>query len=158
MADLFGGLGGFMKGLSSFMPQDDPDTKIFNANNELNELKQRELQLYAEIGKKVISDVGSRPEFSDIVSELQENQRRQIKIKETLKTAEDEKKEKQRIEQEERKALTCPNCDYVNPEGVKFCQECGTKLGAPGKGTCPGCGTKNPPESRFCGECGHKLL
>ena len=40
--DLFGGLGklgGLMKGLSSFMPQDDPNTKIFNAQNELNELK-----------------------------------------------------------------------------------------------------------------------
>jgi hypothetical protein len=52
MADLFSGLGGLMKGLSSLMPQDSPDTKIFNANNELNELQQRELKLYAEIGKK----------------------------------------------------------------------------------------------------------
>lgn len=158
MADLFGGLGGLMKGLSSFMPQDDPNTKIFNANNELNELQQRELELYAEIGKKVISDIGDRPEFADIVSELQENQRRQVKIREVLKAAEDEKKEKERKEQEEKEALTCPNCDYVNPEGVKFCQECGTKLGAPSKSACPGCGMKNPPESRFCGECGHKLL
>lgn len=28
--DLFGGLGGLMKGLSSFMPQDDPDAKLIN--------------------------------------------------------------------------------------------------------------------------------
>lgn len=158
MADLFSGLGGLMKGFSSLMPQDSPDTKIFNANNELNELQQRELKLYAEIGKKVISDIGNRPEFTDIVAELQENQKRQIRVREILKAAEEEKEEKQRKEQEEKEALTCPNCYNVNQEGVKFCQECGTKLGAPSKSTCPDCGTKNPPETRFCGECGRKLL
>lgn len=76
MADLFSGLsglGGLMKGLSSFMPQDDPNTKIFNAKNELNGLEQRELQLYAEIGRKVLPGISDRPEFAGIVNELQEN-------------------------------------------------------------------------------------
>ena len=37
--DFFGGL---MKGLSGFMPQDDPDVKIMNAQNDLNDLLKEE--------------------------------------------------------------------------------------------------------------------
>jgi len=160
MADLFSGLsglGGLMKGLSSFTPQDDPDTKIFNATNELNELQQRELQLYAEIGRKMIPSVRDRPEFAAIINELNENQKKQVQIKEKLRAAEEEKKEKKRKEKEQLEARTCPNCSFVNPEGSKFCQECGEKLGTLSKSICPKCGTENSPQSRFCSECGNKL-
>lgn len=158
--DLFGGLGklgGLMKGLSSFMPQDDPNTKIFNAQNELNELKQRELELYAEIGKRVIKEVSTLPEFAEIIDELHSNREKQQKIADKLRQAEEEKKEKELREEEQRASLTCPNCDTINPENFKFCQECGTKLGIALKSLCPQCGTKNPPQTRFCGECGCKL-
>lgn len=79
-------------------------------------------------------------------------------MKESLRTAEEEKAEKERQEQEKKAAFTCPNCSTVNPEGVKFCQECGTKLGVKLKSVCPKCGTSNPPDTRFCGECGNKLI
>ncbi len=49
--------------------------------------------------------------------------------------------------------MQCPQCQHENPEGVKFCGKCGTKL----ERLCPECGTANPPDNQFCHECGHSL-
>ena len=49
--------------------------------------------------------------------------------------------------------MKCPNCQFENPEGIKFCGECGAKL----ERLCPSCSSSNPPNFKFCGECGHKL-
>jgi hypothetical protein len=49
--------------------------------------------------------------------------------------------------------MQCPKCLFENRVGVKFCEECGTKIEL----VCPGCGAKAPPRSKFCGECGHIL-
>ena len=47
----------------------------------------------------------------------------------------------------------CPQCQHENPEGMKFCVECGAKL----ERLCPECGFSNSPTNKFCGECGHSL-
>ena len=44
----------------------------------------------------------------------------------------------------------CGSCGFENPEGKKFCEECGTKL----IHTCPSCGSEVRPTAKFCGECG----
>jgi class 3 adenylate cyclase/tetratricopeptide (TPR) repeat protein len=49
--------------------------------------------------------------------------------------------------------MECPKCQFDNPEGLKFCNQCGNKLDV----TCPNCGSMNAPGSKFCGECGHNL-
>ena len=49
--------------------------------------------------------------------------------------------------------MKCPKCQFENPEGVKFCVECGTRLEI----ICPKCGYSNQPQFKFCGECGHNL-
>jgi hypothetical protein len=49
--------------------------------------------------------------------------------------------------------LKCSKCQFENPEGTKFCGECGAKL----EKFCPGCGHFNPPLFKFCGECGQPL-
>ena len=49
--------------------------------------------------------------------------------------------------------MKCPKCQFENPEGAKFCNECGHKFVL----TCPECGTANQPGSNFCYECGHDL-
>ena len=49
--------------------------------------------------------------------------------------------------------MKCPECQFENPEGIKFCGECGTKL----ERICPKCNSSNPPQFKFCGECGHNL-
>ena len=49
--------------------------------------------------------------------------------------------------------MKCSKCQFENPPGVKFCNECGSKL----EFACPQCSKVNPPGSRFCNECGHNL-
>ena len=50
--------------------------------------------------------------------------------------------------------MKCPKCQFENPEGQKFCNQCGNKLEV----ACSKCGDVNPPGSKFCGECGHSLI
>ena len=52
-----------------------------------------------------------------------------------------------------RAAMRCPQCGSSNPEGAKFCNECGSKF-PPG---CHVCGKMNALDSKFCSECGHRL-
>ena len=49
--------------------------------------------------------------------------------------------------------MKCPKCQAENPEGIKFCGDCGTKL----ERICPSCKFLNPPSFKFCGECGQSL-
>src|SRR5712692_5133811 len=49
--------------------------------------------------------------------------------------------------------MHCPSCGQDNPEGMKFCGECG----APFKNRCPQCGFENLPRIKFCGACGAPL-
>ncbi len=49
--------------------------------------------------------------------------------------------------------MQCLKCQHENPEGMKFCGECGSKL----ERACPDCGTANPPANKFCGGCGQPL-
>src|SRR3989441_4104815 len=48
--------------------------------------------------------------------------------------------------------MNCQSCGRANPEGVKFCGECGTALKT--EVTCAGCGSANPPGIKFCHACG----
>ncbi len=49
--------------------------------------------------------------------------------------------------------MKCSECNFDNPEGMKFCGECGEKLAT----NCPECNFKNPPGFKFCGNCGYEL-
>jgi len=50
--------------------------------------------------------------------------------------------------------VQCPNCGFDSLAGMKFCGQCGTRLGR----VCETCGFSNPPDYRFCGECGARLV
>jgi class 3 adenylate cyclase/tetratricopeptide (TPR) repeat protein len=46
--------------------------------------------------------------------------------------------------------MQCSSCRSDNPEGSRFCLQCGAGLGT----TCPGCGADLPGGARFCNQCG----
>jgi class 3 adenylate cyclase len=49
--------------------------------------------------------------------------------------------------------MRCPSCGFENPDGMKFCGQCGATLGP----YCPRCGFENPSGFAFCGQCGAAL-
>jgi class 3 adenylate cyclase/tetratricopeptide (TPR) repeat protein len=49
--------------------------------------------------------------------------------------------------------MKCPKCRTENPEGAKFCIECGKAM----EFRCPKCGAITPAKGRFCMECGHNI-
>ncbi|MFQ5973134.1 MAG: AAA family ATPase [Alphaproteobacteria bacterium] len=49
--------------------------------------------------------------------------------------------------------MDCASCGATNPEGKKFCGDCGAALNV----RCSSCGSDNPPGNRFCGDCGASL-
>lgn len=49
--------------------------------------------------------------------------------------------------------MKCPACQFENPDGMKFCGQCG-KPCAP---SCPGCGAEVPAGMAFCGQCGTRI-
>src|SRR5262245_30221591 len=49
--------------------------------------------------------------------------------------------------------MRCASCGFENPDGVKFCHECGRPL----QNRCPQCGGDNPLAAKFCGACGAAL-
>ena len=154
MSELFGSLGGLMKGLSNFMPQDDPNTQLFKLQAEVTDLKKKENDLYARLGRAAEAQYGldGFGELADqlrlVQSELAENQQK-------LNAAKAEAEAREQAAQQAAQSRTCPQCGWENPEGTKFCQECGTQMSQPS--FCPNCGQQNPSGTRFCGGCGTKL-
>ena len=49
--------------------------------------------------------------------------------------------------------MRCPDCDFNNPEGMRFCGYCGVPI----CNVCPECGYGNPIQSMLCGKCGIAL-
>jgi class 3 adenylate cyclase len=49
--------------------------------------------------------------------------------------------------------VRCSTCQHDNPDGSKFCLQCGAGLGV----RCGGCGVELPSGARFCNQCGARL-
>ena len=151
---LGGVLGGLAKGFSGLMPQDDPEVRLMTLQGEVSDLQSQEMSIYGQIGKLALSKgSGQFPELENKLKLVQEN----LSDAQTkLKQAQEEKDAQERANRAEEEKSTCPNCGVRNPDGVKFCQECGAKLGS-SKLFCTNCGAEQPAGTRFCGECGTKL-
>ena len=154
---------GLVKGLSGFMPQDDPDVKIFNAQTEIKEINEKVEKVYARLGRELYQKDGGEG-FPQIKAELDMLVANQAAAREKLQTAKAEKAAKERAAEEERaraEANSCPNCGTPNPDGTNFCCECGTKLIKPeqpaAKKFCTNCGAEIAPGQRFCTGCGTKI-
>ena len=147
----FGTLGGLMRGLSGFMPQDDPEVKLMNLRSRLEELQSEEDSLYAEIGRRAAAEAPGR--FPEQEAELVCIRNKRAAAEAELSGAQQEQRQADRDRRREETRRTCPACGFQNPNGVNFCQECGAKLGL---SVCRVCGAELPPGTRFCGTCGAK--
>ena len=49
--------------------------------------------------------------------------------------------------------MNCPSCQTANPDGAKFCFNCGAALAL----TCSHCGAPLPAGAKFCSNCGTKV-
>ncbi len=152
-SDLFGGLGGLVKGLSSLVPQDDPGIQTFTAQSEVSGLRKQESEIYAEIGKAVVAQQGADA-FGELGAKLKLVQMNLASAEGKLNAAKQQAEEAERQAAAAAAALRCPSCGYDNPENTKFCQECGTPMGPKAPSFCSSCGVELAPNTRFCGSCG----
>ena len=143
-----------MKGLSNFMPQDDPKTQLFKLQSEVSDLKKQETELFTEIGKKAIEQYGLEA-FGDTANRMNLIRANLAAAEQKLAEAQGIAKEKEAAEKAALAGRTCSQCGCENPEGTKFCQDCGSKLGAANH--CPACGAENPANVKFCQQCGGKM-
>ncbi len=158
-------LDGLVKGLANLAPQDDPEIKMYNAQNELKELNEKEEAIFAKLGRKLYEENGKEA-YPDEAVQLDALAANRAEVEARIAQMQAEKEERERIAAEERAAReaaealrTCPNCGTVNPEGTKFCGDCGTKLpdkAESGKRFCTQCGAEIGVGMKFCGECGAK--
>jgi hypothetical protein len=155
LGGLGGALGGIMGGLakSGLVPTDTPEGKLLNAQGELSDLQKQEADLLLEIGRQAYKQNPSAWPQDAKLRLIQENIA-------TAQAALNEAQQTQRAADEAKAAEDakgrCPSCGHKNPEGVNFCQECGTSLAAAGPRHCTSCGAELSPGTRFCGGCGAK--
>ena len=162
MAGFFDGL---VKGLASLAPQDDPEVKIFNAQNELKALDEKENAIFAQLGRQVY-EAGGKEAYPEAGVQLDALAASRAQVQQKVTQLKEEKAAKERAEAQaaaERAAAeaarTCPNCGTVNGEGCKFCCDCGTRLPEPApaepkKRFCTACGSEVVEGMRFCSACG----
>jgi hypothetical protein len=65
----------------------------------------------------------------------------------------DDAREEEMTSNQTAATVTCIECGFENPAGIRFCGQCGAALPL----LCPACGAENPPELKFCGQCGGPL-
>jgi hypothetical protein len=159
--DLFGGLGGnlggalggLMGGLakSGLIPKDTPEGKLLAAQTDLSDLQKQETDLLIEIGRQAYEQNPSAWQQDSKLKLIQQNI---AAAQATLDEATTAQKQAEAEKAAEDARGRCPECGYKNPEGVKFCQECGSPLAAAGPRHCTACGAELAAGTRFCGGCG----
>ena len=157
--DLFGGLGnlggalgGIVSGLakSGLTSSDDPAVKLLNAQNEVMDLQKQEAEILTEIGAQAFDQNPGQWPQADKLNLVRANLR---VARQSLATLKQEQEIAQKAQEAEDAKGRCPECGHHNEEGIKFCQECGTKIGS---SFCVGCGAELAQNTRFCGTCGAK--
>ncbi|MDR0490422.1 MAG: zinc ribbon domain-containing protein [Oscillospiraceae bacterium] len=132
------------------MTLEEMKSRTEEITQQVSEFERTELKLYAELGKKLLPELEESSEHAPLVTKLKVIGDRIASLR----------SECANLEEEYKKSIaerTCYACSFVSPEGARFCEECGAKLGEPPKEYCKACSTMNRPGQKFCGECGAKL-
>ena len=147
-----GGLGGVLGGLAkAAVPQDSPEGKLLAAQSELADLQKQESQILLEIGRQAYAcDPSVWPQDAKLRLIRQNITTAQATLDQAKAAQEQANAEKAAEDAKGR----CSSCGHKNPDGVKFCQECGSSLAAAEPKHCTSCGAELSRGTRFCGECG----
>lgn len=156
----FSKIGGFFK---SQTDPESPEAKIYALEKNINALAQKQNKLYTDIGKIAVQKYGYA-EFAEAGAELEGLDKEAAEMNALMQSYQEEIEKRQAAAAAAREAaanaaaasLVCSSCGAQNPEGYRFCQECGTKLEAPAKSFCGECGAELVAGARFCGACGAK--
>ena len=150
--DIFGGLGGLFGGIAkAVVPQDTPEGKLLKAQSDLSDLQKQESEILLEIGNQAYSqNPDAWPQDAKLKLIKQNIALSQALLDEAKQAQEQASAAKDAEDAKGR----CPECSHKNPDGVKFCQECGTSLAAAGPKHCTSCGIELAAGARFCGGCG----
>ena len=119
-------LEGIVKGISGFMPQDDPDVRIFKAQNELKDIMEKIEAAYARLGRQVYEADGAEL-YPELKAELERLSLEKSAATERGRRAKDEKAAVERAATEDA-ARVCPNCGTAIALENHFCGSCGTKV------------------------------
>jgi formate dehydrogenase maturation protein FdhE len=150
--DGLGDLGGLLGGIAkSVIPKDTPEGKLLNAQSELADLQKQEAALLLEIGRAAYEQ---NPSAWPQDSKLKLVQQNMAAAQASFSDAKEAQEQAEAAKAEAEAQSRCPSCGTQNPEGVKFCQDCGSPLGAAGMRHCSACGAQLAPGTRFCGACG----
>jgi len=154
--DIFGSLGGILGGLAkSVVPKDTPEGKLIAAQSELSALQKQESEILLEIGKQAYHrDPSAWPQDAKLRL-IRDNM---ASAQQTLDEAKQAQEAAEAAKAAEDAKGRCIGCGHKNPEGVRFCQECGTPLAAAAPKHCTSCGAQLAPGTRFCGGCGEKQV
>jgi hypothetical protein len=147
-----GGLGDILGGIAkSVVPKDTPEGKLINAQGELADLQKQEGELLLDIGKAAYErEPSAWPQDAKLKLIRQNIAMAQATLDEAAAAQKQAEADKAAADAIGR----CPSCGHKNPEGVKFCQECGSSLAAAAPRHCTSCGAELAAGTRFCGECG----
>ena len=140
------------------VPDNPFDAQTALIRGEIDEALAAEEEVYARIGREAWPSISGDPYFAELAAELEAAQGRTAAAKGKLEAALEEKAEQERKARAVKEGTVCPACgEEVEPK-MKFCPNCGQKLGAPAKVFCPECGAEVQPGAVFCGECGHRVI
>lgn len=144
-------LEGIVKGIASMGPQDNPDIMIFNSQNEIKDLIEKENELFEELGRKVYED-GGKDKYPEIATQLDEIKSKKQELENKIQEIKNEKELAKQVTNDD---VECSNCGAMNTKGAKFCSGCGGKLPElSSKRFCTSCGAEVAEGMRFCSECG----
>ena len=135
----------------------DFNEQLAAITDEIAALEEGRIKALTELGELALPELKGKKEFSEPIAKIEEMDTKIGELKENKTALEARKVEFEREERERTVRRTCFSCNRINPEGAKFCETCGAKIGELPREFCKSCGTLNPSGLKFCGECGNKL-
>ena len=135
----------------------DINEQLVALATEIESLEGSRIKALVGFGELALPELKDKAEFSEAAAEIEEMDAKIAESKENKVTLEATKAQLEFEQRERDVRRTCFVCNRVNPEGARFCEGCGGKLGDLPREFCKKCGTLNLSTLKFCGECGNKL-